>query len=1078
MIRFIYGDSGTGKTERIFSYINKDVASGRNSLLIVPEQMTVAVEREAVRRLPASAQLSFEVVNFTRLANKIFRLRGGLAYNFASPAFQKLVMMRAIRIAAPLLSEYKLSTSDETALADAMLSTYKELSAAGIAIDSLEKFSFASDTSLLSGKIHDITTVCAIYAELIGEKYTDTNNELARFSRLIENDNFFSESNIYIDGFSSFTGIEHKIIKSLMSQTNELTFTISLSSPSYRGIDTVSLKDCSDRLRRDCASLGIKSETILLDRNFRTEKPDLQLLSKDLWVMNSDICIDNDTANFGSVELIRAADIYDECEIAAARIRELIESGSRYHEIAIVARDIDKYRGIIEPALETMELSYFISEKTDPSLCPLSRLIISALRIVIFGWKRNDVIANLKTGLTGISSKDVDIFESYTAKWNINGKQFIQEEPWSMNPDGYTTVKSQRGENILNVANTVRSSFIKSLKSYASELKDAHSYTELCMATVRYLDMINVRDRMTELSAKYISMGKLKEAGEYARMYDALIDALDCVCDAFSDAHTPDLSIFKTALQVALSESKLGSIPTSYDEITIGSADMLRTDNVKCTIILGACDGEFPSNAQSSGLFSDSERQYLIDHDLPLSGNKEMRASDELYYFRRAVSSAAEKLIVFTRADCEPSIAFTRIIKLLSGIKVRNTDNELIMRLRSSKASLEYLPLLRGTNEGEAISRLLKTYNSEADIEISASNDMIDKDVLSSHVGSNLFLSQSKIETFVNCHFSYACKYLLRLDDGKRAEFAYNNIGTFVHNVLEKFLYYVFVTNKGVYPDKETKSNIINLIIRDYLLLLLPDKQTDSARLKHLFERLRTTSELLIDDLLNEFADSSFKPEFFELKIGTADIPSINFVLKNGTVITVSGTIDRVDVYRDNGKAYIRVVDYKTGSKSFSVSDIAEGLNLQLLLYIFSLTKNRNNPFAHLLDGEPVPAGITYLSAPSGKVNALAYNASDDSYDSAVKEIKRSGLILDNDKVLNAVSHSRKERYLMKTSRKNSVVSAEFLEHLYDQLCDVLTNIGNEIISGCANALPKSGTDACKYCSYGHICRASQNSKK
>ncbi len=1075
MVRFIYGNPGTGKSEYIMRCLEEASLEDRKALLIVPEQMTVSAERDAVRRLKPAAQLNIEVLNFTRLANKLFRIYGGLAYNFASPAYQKLVMLRALRSVSPFLSEYQRSGKDDLSLADSMLSTYKELCASGIPLESLEKLSSSMGDSMLSGKLKDITSVCAVYNAMIGEKYTDTNNELARFSELLKEIKWFADVDLYFDGFSSFTGLEHNIIKSLIEQARSVTIAIGIPDPAYRGIDTVSLKRCSDRLRRDCASLGVKVETVKLSENLRTDKPELVDLSVSLWEMSISGGFDPETSQIGSVELIRAADIYDECEMAAASARELVESGYRYRDIVIIARDIDKYRGIIEPSLDNMELPYFISEKTDPSLCPVSKLILSALKIANYGWRRGDVIAHLKSGLCGISARDADIFESYTAKWNLNGKQFTSEAPWNMNPDGYTTAKTERGAKILETANAVRDTFIGKLRKYVSELKASESYSELCMATVRYLDDLSVRTSLTELAAKYLSEGKDKEAGEYARMYDVVLDALDCVCDAMAD-EKPDLTVFATAVQTALSESELGSIPTSPDEITLGSANMLRTDRVKCAIILGACDGEFPANTQSSGLFTDSERDLLIEHDLPLTGDRELRASDELYFFRRAVSSPSERLIVFTRSDSEPSIAFARIKKMLGHIKVKESSSLLLPRLKTHKAASEYFNLLEGTNEGKALAMLLNREGLASD-RVSAAEDRISESAIESAIGKHITLSQSKIETFVNCKFSYSCKYLLKLDDGKRAQFAYNNIGTFVHHVLEKYLFKVFVLSKGEYPDKNEQERIVDDIISEYIAELLPDKRTDSARLRHLFSRLKTTSNLLIDDLLNEFADSDFRPEYFELKIGTREVPSISFSLHNGTRLTVSGIIDRVDVFRDNGKAYLRVVDYKTGSKTFSVSDIAEGLNLQLLLYVFSLTQNKDSNFARSLGGEPAVGGITYISAPQAKVKSARLDTSDESYLAAIDEIKRSGLIIDEENVLNAVSRRADKRYLMASARKSSAVSAESLEVIYNQVNSVLTDIGNEIVSGNANAVPKKGTKACNYCPYSQICRSAKKEK-
>ena len=1083
MVRFIYGNPGTGKTQLIYSFLEKDAAEGKNAILIVPEQMTVAAERDVVKLLPPSAQLNIEVLNFSRLANKLFRIHGGLAYNYVSSGLQKLIMWRALHTALPFLSEYRVSSSDDSSLSDAMLATYKEITAGGISFESLDNISKANKGSLLSNKLKDISTVCSVYSAMLSDKYTDSNNELERLADLLEDTQCLKGYSFYLDGFTSFTGLEHKIIKLIMAQADVFTVTVGLPSPSYDGIDTLSLKQCSDRLRRDTASLGFKFEIVSLTENRRAQKRELAYLSSELWEIDSETTFEcNDSDH--SVELFRAADVYDECEFAASKIRQLVESGYRYKDIAIIARNIDKYKGIIEPALDNMELRYFISEKTDLSVSPIARLILSALKIVNYGWKRGDVIAHLKTGLCNISPHDADIFESYSAKWNINGRGFTTDEPWSMNPDGFTTVWSERGTETLRIANEVKSVFIGNLKSLITDLKSAQTYTEMCLAIVNYLELLDVRGSLIELATRYLSDNKFREASDCAKLYDTALEALDCVCDAFPDDVKPDIITLATALKISFSESDLGSIPTSQDEIMIGSANMLRTDNIKCAVILGACDGEFPAGADNAGLLTDIERSELISLGVQISGDSSIKASDELYYFRRAVAAPSEKLIIFTRADSEPSIAFTKISNIFNHVGVKDTTSLLIPRLRSLPSIREYAQVLKDTPEGEAIIRLLEDLNGDEaegcssyrDIALDASTDFVNPQVLHSVLGTDLRISQSKIEQYTNCKFAYSCKYYLSLNDSDRAEFAYNSIGTFIHYVLEKFLFRVFVIEKGICPEADKIDEIIDEIIDSYINDLFSDKNKKSARLMHLVSRLKKTSKLIIDDLMNEFSDSSFKPEFFELRVGSKDVPSIKLQLKNGSSISLNGVIDRVDVFRDGENVYVRVVDYKTGSKTFSVSDISDGLNLQLLLYIFSLTKQKNKNIEKLFGGKPVAGAITYLSAASAKVKAERISDPGKSVSNAIADIKRTGLILDNDSVIEAISHSGDDRLLMKTARKNSFIDLQGLDMLYDTVCGVLTEIGNTMMSGNINAVPKAGSEHCKYCKYSFVCKASWKS--
>ena len=1083
MLRFIYGNPGTGKTEAIFRMLANDAQNKKCALLIVPEQMTVSAERELLKRLPASAQLNIEVLNYTRLANKLFREHGGVAYNSSTRGLQKLLMWRALLIAAPLLSEYGRSGDDDIALADSFLATYNELTAAGVSLEELEKVALSGSESTLTRKIKDIVTISSVYSSLLSANYSDTNGELIRLCELLKSTNCFKGTNVYFDGFSSITGVEHSITRLIFSQADNCAITVGIPSPSYVGLDTVSIKRFSDRLRGDCAALGIQQETICLTENNRTKSANISYISSNLWEMASDCAESSADENDESLMLYRAADVYDECEYAAVKIRELVEQGYRYNEIAVIARNADKYRGIIEPALENMDIPYFVSEKSDPSLCPIAKLILSALRVTNFGWHRNDVISHLKSGLCGISPREADIFEEYTSRWNISGRKFTASEPWSMNPEGYTTQKSERAEQMLLIANSVKEKLISRLMKYSSELKSANDCREMCMATVRYLEEVNVKEALKSLAEKYLALGKKRQAAECVRMYDVVLDALDCVCDAFSDYEKMDLSKFYVAVKTALEETELGFIPTSMDEVTIGSANMIRTDHIKCSILLGVCDGEFPSNAQYSGLLNDTDREYLTEHNLTLSSDREMRASDELFFFRRAASSPSERLIVFTRADAEPSIAFNRIKKLFKELKITETATEVLPRFKTAKSIYEYLPLYAKTDIGEALKRLVAESSADNQIpcmiendSVTAENDTISPQTVNDRVGSEIRLSQSKIEEYIKCKFAYACKYYLKLDDTKRISFAYNNIGTFVHTILEKFLYRIYVTNKGTHPTDREKQHIIDQIITEYTEELIPDKDKAGARLTHLIERLKKMSLLIIDDILSELSDSAFIPTFFELPIGSHEVPSVEINLQNGKKITLTGIADRVDIFEKDGKSYVRVIDYKTGNKTFSLSDIEEGKNLQLLIYIFSLTNSRS---PHLFNNsEPVPAGITYISANASKIKAQKYDAEAESLKAATSEIKRSGLILDDEEVISAVSKSQNNRYLMASARKKSTISRESLDMIYDQVCDILKSIGIEMLTGNANAIPKDGADTCKYCPYSHVCRVSKKEKK
>jgi ATP-dependent helicase/nuclease subunit B len=70
--------------------------------------------------------------------------------------------------------------------------------------------------------------------------------------------------------------------------------------------------------------------------------------------------------------------------------------------------------------------------------------------------------------------------------------------------------------------------------------------------------------------------------------------------------------------------------------------------------------------------------------------------------------------------------------------------------------------------------------------------------------------------------------------------------------------------------------------------------------------------------------------------------------------VSIVGVCDRIDAMEKDGRNYIRIVDYKTGTKKFSLEDVYNGLSSQLLLYMNSVTNSKE--FVE----NPVPAAVMY----------------------------------------------------------------------------------------------------------------------
>ena len=122
MIRLLYGAGSDATAATLLSSIQKDLEAGGKVILLVPEQEAVSAERRMAAALPPAAQFSFEVLNFSRLANRTFRTVGGLSYRYATPGAEALFMWRTLRDFAGMLTQYGQDAGNLLRLTDRMLS--------------------------------------------------------------------------------------------------------------------------------------------------------------------------------------------------------------------------------------------------------------------------------------------------------------------------------------------------------------------------------------------------------------------------------------------------------------------------------------------------------------------------------------------------------------------------------------------------------------------------------------------------------------------------------------------------------------------------------------------------------------------------------------------------------------------------------------------------------------------------------------------------------------------------------------------------------------------------------------------
>lgn len=1008
MLKLICGPSGAGKTEHLTKCIEADIAAGVRSFFLIPEQQAYISERDFAARLPKNAGQFFEVVSFSGLAEDVFCKYGGVTAESVSGAVSSLLMWHTLATLSPLLEQYGKSAEGDLTLTNLMLSAIAEMRAGGIDAKTLEDAALQMDEdSPLRKKLSDLSLIDAAYHAKIEECFgTDPSDKLLRLYALLQKHRYFENCNVYIDSFTSFTVPEYAVLLQILKQAKGVTVALCTDSPNSALPHFLSVSDTARQLFRMADRADVVVESITLPAKKYQKSRALSVLERDLWRFSA-----TQTPLLGdeSVRLNIASNIYEEAEAAALQICELVSGGMRYGDIAVVVRDLDAYRGILDAALERHGVPFFFSERTDLSSKPIFRLILSALRAVSRNYRQSDIITLLKTGLCGTELRDAAMFEEYVETWHIGGRRFL-DDVWSMNPDGLTTERSPRADEILEAANRVRRQLMVPLTTLSAALRASRRLVDRCRALYEYLCAIELPTMLASRAKEELALGQAREASESLRLYSTLLDTLTTLCKLLPDT---ELSIedFIAALTLVFSNADLGSVPNTQDSVVIGSADTLRVENVRASILLGLCEGEFPRAVSDDGILTEADKEALEEYGVILQSRERMRSSEELFYVYRAISKPSEFLSLFTHAKQTdgsartPSLAWSRVAFLLDK-KAEVIDFAEIRRARALPTEEDLAKPLQAPATDERVA---------------------------------LRLSQSKIQAFVLCPYRYFSTYSLRLRERKDSQPNYADDGTFLHYVFEHFLRASLGDDgKLKLPAPEDVEPLADRIIADYIGEVCPfPAESMDNRLLHIYSRLRRLALKMLHEILGEIRTGLFVPTHFEKGIGTREegsLPPVRLTLEGGSSVLLSGKIDRVDIYESDEKLYFRVVDYKSGKHTFSLDEVRSGMDIQLILYLFALKGAMP---------DSIPAGAQYLFASTEK---------------GVTEIKRSGLLLD-DEAVSAAANGESGGIYTKGLTKQTV---EEMQELQKQMQDAVRSVAERILSGEAEKTPSE--KACAFC--------------
>lgn len=1057
-ITFVSGRAGAGKSRYLRWAIAKGREAGRECALIVPEQFTFEAEKELSEKLPGGL-MRVEVYSFTSLSSKILR-EAGEHTTFLTAQGRYMVIRRAAEENKSKLRAFAgvYERPGFAAKCDDLFSLCKRCDTEP---RELREIAEKLPEDLLGLKMRDLALLYESSENALAGKYIRAEDALGRVISHIP-ESFLRAQDIYVDNCDFWAEQIYGMIGAMMDCASSLCFCVRADPDKAcrdRRVFTTEYRAC-ERLLAMAKEKHCEIEYVDLPQKDapwgerRYNDPALAFLEGELFAEPPRVYPEKTEA----IRILAATDLPAEAEAAADAVQRAAREGMRYREMAVVACDLPSYAGAVRRAFDRRGIPCFTDAKHPLGRYALSRLLCAALEAVSRGWGAKDMIALCKTGLAGVEREDCEIFENYVLKNGIRGNAFTR--PFI------------RGE-VPPEAEETRKTLAEPLLILKNALKEAPTAREKTEALYAYMDSLEVRAQTETMCAMLREEGNISAAEENRQVYETFMELFSQIHALMGD--TPlSTERFYSLLREGISAYEIGVIPSTADQVLLGSIDRTRARSVRALFLLGAAEGALPQSVRDDALIDDGELSRLSSAGMRTWDDSQTHVAIARMDAYLALTKPSELLYISFQSsgDGAPSPLVDRTLAVFPGIKVESDltgGGEIDAQGGFVRLCSQLRAFADGAEEPDA--SLYAWYANSPDY--SQRLERVTRALFPRAGGERIKPasaallyggdgSASRLETFNACPFKHFAKYGLRARE--RAQYGEKRVdqGSFCHEALAL---YADALARRRDEAKDMDRETVDSMLADILPPLLKTHNggvlEESARMgalgKALCQRVRATAWAVTRQL----AAGEFKVKGTEISFGRGQaLPALSFEA-GGISYSLSGKIDRLDEFESGADKYYRVIDYKSGGEDFDFAEVYYGLKLQLPLYIAAATA---------LD-EGTAAGIYYLPIDDPAVDE------DKELEAALMESFRMRGITLRDALVEKASDAEGIGVLPKDGGRSDGgrVSPELMRRLMDYAAQKSRETARRMNAGDIEAHPvmreKVKRAECAYCEYASLCR-------
>lgn len=1077
-LQFIFGSSGSGKSHSLYKKTIEEAAAHpeKNYIVLVPEQFTMQTQKDLVEASPRHAILNIDVLSFGRLAYRVMEETGGSGRIVLDDEGKNLIIRKIAGEYEKELTILRGNLKRQGYISE-VKSVISEFTQYDIGEDQIDQMmEQVGSGSSLYYKLQDIKKVYHGFYAYLEEKYITREEILDLLCDKVPESGLLKDSVITLDGFTGFTPVQNRLLERLLSVCEEVSVTVTIPEGEnpylYQGpYQLFSLsKEMTTRLLTICRERNIPvKDPVWMSGNppYRFRKNEVMaFLERNLFRYKKE----KYERKQDRIQIWHASGPGQEVEAAAREIRFLVRTrGWRYRDFAVIVPDLSAYSDDIRTLFSEYGIPVFTDQKRSVLLNPFVEYVRSVIAMVQNSYTYESVFRFLRTGLSGFTMEEIDTLENYVLALGIRGYKKWQGV-WVRKSKGMT-------EEELAEVNHLRVRLVEQVDDLVYVLRQQKkTVRDITEALYDFLVKEGMYTKVKRQETFFAQNGELALAKEYSQVYRIVIELFDKFVALLGEEKV-SLKEYGELLDAGLEEARVGVIPPGTDEVVAGDMERTRLKDIKVMFLLGANDSFLPGQLGSGGLLSEYDRDKIREGGTRLAAGGKEQAYIQKFYLYMMLTKPEEKLYLSyssTSADgksLRPSYLIRDIQKLFPYITVRREEERPLKEIElTPKNGLELL--IKGLQNQEmarpewkelyAWFRQEKKRSEKLDEILDAHFYRMPKDRLSVEVSRILYREGldkgvTRLEKYASCAFAHFMAYGLRLSERQEYEFKPLDWGNLFHRAMEFFAQKAERLSIPITEiTDEMRRKMVDSSVEESIVDYENTVLYSTKRREYLITRMKRLVDRTVWALLRQQAMGDFRQSGTEVRFD-------------------GGKIDRIDTCEVNDQIYVKVTDYKTGSKSFDLTAFYYGLQLQLAVYLNAALEleRKKHP-----NKEVIPAGIFYYQM---KDPVVPKAEEEQTVEKILKELRPDGLVNSDPEILDHLDHTgqknslaapfgrNKDGSISKTSR---AASKEEFKLLSSYTKKKTGQMKKEILQGNAAKEPyeMGMSTGCDFCPYHNIC--------